>query len=321
MTLTRVTFAISADDLAVIINDDDAYSVDIGTHYAAARQIPQAHVVHVHLGTPRAVLAPDDFKRAYTTVTETLPKTVQGFALAWTRPYRVGCMSMTTAFAMGYAPRHCADGCKPIAPNPLYDKETRAPYTDFRVRPAMLLAAETAANARQLIARGVRSDGIKPAGTAYLVETNDRARSTRTPKYPAIVQRFGSALDVRMVRGEGIRERFDVMFYFTGATHVPYLETLGFLPGAIADHLTSAGGQLDGEGQMSALRWLEAGATGSYGTVVEPCNFPQKFPAPMQVLKFYLAGETLLEAYWKSVVWPGQGVFIGEPLASPYRVQ
>jgi threonine synthase len=29
---------------------------------------------------------------------------------------------------------------------------------------------------------------------------------------------------------------------------------------------------------MSALRWLEAGASGSYGTVVEPCNHPAKFP-------------------------------------------
>ena len=26
----------------------------------------------------------------------------------------------------------------------------------------------------------------------------------------------------------------------------------------------------------------------------------------------------LIEAYWKSVAWPGEGVFIGEPLAHPY---
>jgi hypothetical protein len=32
----------------------------------------------------------------------------------------------------------------------------------------------------------------------------------------------------------------------------------------------------------------------------------------------YLRGETLLEAYWKSVAMPGQGLFIGEPLARPY---
>jgi uncharacterized protein (TIGR03790 family) len=70
---------------------------------------------------------------------------------------------------------------------------------------------------------------------------------------------------------------------------------------------------------MSVLRWIEAGATGSYGTVVEPCNFTAKFPNVGLLMRRYLAGETLIEAYWKSVAMPGQGVFIGEPLAAPYR--
>jgi uncharacterized protein (TIGR03790 family) len=69
---------------------------------------------------------------------------------------------------------------------------------------------------------------------------------------------------------------------------------------------------------MSILRWLEAGATASYGTVVEPCAFPQKFPHPAIVIDRYTRGEALIEAYWKSVAWPGQGLFVGEPLAMPY---
>ena len=88
---------------------------------------------------------------------------------------------------------------------------------------------------------------------------------------------------------------------------------------ALADHLTSAGGDLLGKGQMSSLRWLEAGAIASYGTVSEPCNHWQKFPNPAVLLKHYLLGASAIEAYWKSVAWPVQGVFIGEPLASPYR--
>jgi hypothetical protein len=27
----------------------------------------------------------------------------------------------------------------------------------------------------------------------------------------------------------------------------------------------------------------------------------------------------LLEAYWKSVLMPGQGVFVGDPLTAPFR--
>ena len=72
---------------------------------------------------------------------------------------------------------------------------------------------------------------------------------------------------------------------------------------------------------MSALRWLEAGATGSFGTVVEPCNLPQKFPNPAIVAGRYLRGETLIESYWKSVAMPGQGIFVGEPLSAPFRAR
>ncbi|MCK7496289.1 MAG: TIGR03790 family protein [Comamonadaceae bacterium] len=125
-------------------------------------------------------------------------------------------------------------------------------------------------------------------------------------------------IPVEIVQANTLARKTDVMFYFTGLTHVPSLDSNTFLPGAIGDHLTSAGGDLFGGSQMSALKWLEAGATGSYGAVVEPCNFQNKFPVPALVMAHYLQGETLIEAYWKSVQMPGQGIFIGEPLARPF---
>ena len=69
---------------------------------------------------------------------------------------------------------------------------------------------------------------------------------------------------------------------------------------------------------MSAFQFLLAGATGSYGTVVEPCAYQEKFPDPSVLVPRYFAGATLIEAYWKSVVWPAEGIFIGEPLARPW---
>ena len=85
---------------------------------------------------------------------------------------------------------------------------------------------------------------------------------------------------MRRIDADALRDRQDVLFYFTGAATVAGLDTLHFLPGAIADHLTSTGGVLTGQDQMSVLRWLETGATASYGAMVEPCNFPSKFPQP-----------------------------------------
>jgi hypothetical protein len=32
----------------------------------------------------------------------------------------------------------------------------------------------------------------------------------------------------------------------------------------------------------------------------------------------YASGASAIEAYWKSVAWPGEGVFVGEPLARPF---
>jgi hypothetical protein len=130
---------------------------------------------------------------------------------------------------------------------------------------------------------------------------------------------FGTVLKTAIVKANALRDRGDVLFYFTRLAKVPDLETLDFRPGAIADHLTSTGGQLTDSRQMSSLTWLEAGATGSYGTVTEPCNLPGKFPNPSLAIGYYLQGNTLLEAYWKSVAMPGEGIFIGDPLAAPFN--
>ena len=149
------------------------------------------------------------------------------------------------------------------------------------------------------------------------METEDKSRNVRAATYPLIERVLGNELHIERVKGT-VENRSDVLFYFIGAKQVEHLASNRFIPGAVADHLTSAGGILTGAGQMSSLRWLEAGATGSYGTVIEPCNFLQKFPNPGVFMEHYLRGETLIEAYWKSVAMPGQGLFIGEPLANPY---
>jgi len=318
--LAPAAHALDARELGVVVNLDDPQSIAVGVYYAEQRRIPPENVVKLSLGAPRETLDPASFERAKKLLDARLPATVQALALTWTYPFRVGCMSVTSAFSYGYAPRYCAEGCKATAPSPYYDSPSTRPWDDFRLRPAMLLAATSFANAEQLIDRGRRSDGtgIATPGRAYLVITPERARNARAPAFPAIRAALGDRLPIEIVEAAGIRDRYDLRFYFTGIARVPHLDTLGFLPGALADHLTSTGGVLNGQHQMSVLRWLEAGATASYGTVVEPCNFPQKFPNPAIVMRRYLDGETALEAYGKSVAWPGQGLFVGEPLARPF---
>jgi uncharacterized protein (TIGR03790 family) len=309
--------ALKPEQLGIVINDDDPLSVQIGNYYRERRNIPIANVVHLHF-SKKAELSPGEFAVQKRILDTQIPARVQALALTWTTPYRVGCMSITSAFAFGFNDRYCASGCKSTAMSNYFNSEARTPFDDLRIRPAMILAARDLPAATNLIERGIKADNTIPDGAAYLLETSDVARSARKVFFSETRRVFSDQLPVHVMQADTLKDAHDVMFYFTGLVQVPDLETNHFLPGAVADHLTSFGGELPDSGQMSALRWLEAGATGSYGTVVEPCAFTTKFPNPLLVMKHYLAGETLIEAYWKSVAMPGQGVFIGEPLARPY---
>jgi uncharacterized protein (TIGR03790 family) len=311
--------ALGPRELAVVINVADPTSVEIGEYYARRRGVPTANVVRVTLPTGRDEITREEFEVAKRGMDARLPASVQALALAWTTPFRVECLSVTTAFAFGFDPTFCAQGCRPTRPSPYFDARSPAPFRDLHLRPAMLLAGSSVAEAKAMIDRGVASDSTFPTGTAYLLSTSDRARNTRAAGYERAEEAAAGRVRVERLEADELLERNDVLFYFTGRAVVPGLETLRFLPGAIADHLTSVGGVLTGRDQMSVLRWLEAGATASYGTVTEPCNFPAKFPQPAVVIGRYTHGETALEAYWKSVAWPGQGLFVGEPLAAPFR--
>jgi uncharacterized protein (TIGR03790 family) len=314
----QAAHALGPQELGLIINDADPLSVQIGEYYRVHRQIPRENVVHVSAPVA-AEMSPLQFATIKRKVDAGLLPRVQAIALAWGLPFRVGCMSVTSAFAFGYDPDMCAAGCGRTRYSSYYNSDSRAPYADYGIRPTMSLAAFTVDAARALIDRGVAADFSSPAGTAYLMSTSDEDRNVRAKSYSSARMLTGSRLQVEQLRGNLLWSRDKVMFYFTGLRRVLGIGSNHYLPGAIADHLTSSGGVLNGSRQMSAVRWLEAGATGSYGTVVEPCAHTAKFPSPPIVMRRYLAGETLMEAYWKSVAMPGQGLFIGEPLAAPFR--
>jgi hypothetical protein len=190
----------------------------------------------------------------------------------------------------------------------------------------MMLVGADLDKAKAVVDRGVQSDRTFPIGDGYLLRTTDTARSVRWGDFQAAVSQWDHVDGLKLTyldnsSGTGddfIQNKTNVLLYLTGLASVPSIETNQYVPGAIADHLTSYGGQVPTSGQMSSARWLEAGATASFGTVVEPCNYTQKFPQATVLLKHYVRGETVLEAYWKSVHMPGEGNFVGEPLASPW---
>jgi uncharacterized protein (TIGR03790 family) len=310
--------ALTPEDIAVIINDSDPLSRQIGSYYQKARHIPEGNVIHLEFPTGHSALSREEFQQLKAEIDQMVPAHVQAYAVAWTLPYRVDCMSLTSALAFGFDESFCSPGCGPTQASPYFNSSSVDPAGDHQLRPAMMLAGVDFEQVKALIDRGIAADHSFPHGSAYLVITPDKERSVRANYFELAAKELAGVFPIEILETEAISDRHDVLFYFTGSVHVPQLHTLDFLPGALADHLTSAGGQLTDSNQMSSLRWLEAGATASYGTVVEPCSHIQKFPFPAIAMFHYALGASAIEAYWKSVAWPGEGVFVGEPLARPF---
>ncbi len=321
-----------AAELALIVNDQDPQSVAVASYYQRQRRIPPENIVHIQLQPGLDQIDPITFTSIKSEIDRSLGPNIQAIALSFSQPFRVGCMGITSALALGYDRNYCdqqknTGGCRAPQPIPSYNADSVAPFKDLGIRPAMILAGADLAQVKQLIDRGKLSDAAFPRAVGHLLTTTDRDRSVRAGKFSFLAATWNPSSGWTQLNNgppaglDFITQADQVLFYFTGLAHVPLIETNRYLPGAIADHLTSLGGVLFGSPQMSILNWLKAGVTASYGTVVEPCNFTAKFPDPEIVVRNYYQGQTALEAYWKSVASPQEGVFVGEPLAKPMGVK
>ncbi|VXB19993.1 TIGR03790 family protein [Massilia sp. 9I] len=306
-------------ELAIVINDEDPSSVAVGDYYRKRRSIPAANVVHVRIpGKPRSI-SPAQFRLLKEEIDSQLGPKVQAVLMVWTAPYAVDCNSITGAYTLGFDGGQCAKTCAAGEPSAYFNSRSAHPFTDHQMRISMLLPTESVEKAKALVDRGVSAGFRTVPATAYYLATSEKARNTRAGFFPRTGRIPARKLTTKVLQADALENVKDILVYQTGMAQVAKLDTLGFVPGALADHLTSLGGDLLGSSQMSSLRWLDAGATASYGTVSEPCNHWQKFPNPSVLLRHYLSGNSAIEAYWKSVAWPSQGLFIGEPLAAPYR--
>ncbi|MFG6487117.1 TIGR03790 family protein [Roseateles sp. BYS78W] len=317
---------ITANELGLVINTADPYSVAIGEYYARRRGIPEANVVRVQLPR-RNSLTHEEFVALDQAIRSQMPEGVNGLALAWVQPYAVECNSLTSALGMGLQPDVCANSCAATRASPYGSYFGARPWIVLGLRPSMQLAARSVPAAMAMIERGIASDHTLAAGAAdpamaWLAVTPDANRNVRERLFPPAGPVPGVAgFEVARVKSDALPSLRRTLIYETGLARVPAPLGGEWLPGALADHLTSFGGQLDrgvGDGQMNILDWIDAGATASYGTVSEPCNHLQKFPHPQVLIQAYAQGVSALEAYWHSVAWPGQGVFVGEPLAAPF---
>ena len=307
--------------LGVVVNLNDASSITLGDFYIKSRDIPANNRVEVRLPVDDSVSL-EIMQQILSELTRDprYPSFV-ALALAFDRPYRVGeDQSITSAFSQGVAPMAWQGSCNPTPVNPDY---ASPPGAKLRSRPAMLLyGGGDLESSLDLVRRGSVADSSEPTEKILLMRTSDRARSSpREKSMNAAKKRLSARVSTYDFFGKLPTNLDPVLGFQTGLAKITDLSNIQFVPGAFADSLTSFGGALgNSRGQIKASDLIRAGATASYGTVREPCNFAEKFPDPLLLAGNYLNGDTILEAYWKSVGSVTEGLFIGEPLTRPFSL-
>ena len=183
---------------------------------------------------------------------------------------------------------------------------------------AVMLTDTNLAQAEATLKRGAASDSSFPAETGYLEKTSDTARNVRFLLFDNAIQECRAQGDNALARTNSDSTAWtNALGVDTGLTDFSVASN-AFLPGAVADNLTSFGGCiLENTGQTPLLAFLEGGASASYGTVTEPCNYTYKFPDPM-VYFYQYRGFCLVEAYYQSLSNPFEGLMVGEPLSAPF---
>ena len=176
------------------------------------------------------------------------------------------------------------------------------------------------------LASAAASDGSLPDGTVYLMENSNVRSKTRQNLFPTTLDELarrggkGEILSKRTPGQNGIIPvgKVDIIGAVVGSRSFDWNKSNSrLLPGAIAESLTSYGGDFNNRSQTKLSEFLRQGAAGSSGAVAEPYSFQEKFPVPL-VHSFYAEGCSLAEAFYQSIEYPYQLIVVGDPLARPF---
>jgi uncharacterized protein (TIGR03790 family) len=333
-------------NVLVVVNQNSANSIQLANAYCRQRSVPPQNVLRLtnQWSGGSNYCAVDEFQNELCSPllamlpARHLTNQIQFVLLSMDLPYTVlganGVNGATSALFYGFKPDTTPPSGLPASCSLPIDSDNSYAFSELPFAGAapqtastnsflavMLTDSNGLANAELILDRAVAADSTFPTQPVYLAKTDDSARNVRFYEFDNAI------FDTRVHGGYSmVRLHTDSTDYTnllgleTGLTDFS-LPTNAYVPGAIADNLTSFGGDLlINSGQTPLLAFLDAGAAISYGTVVEPCNYLQKFPNPLDC--FYQArGFCLAEAYYQSLQNPYQGIMVGEPLSAPFALR
>lgn len=330
----------------IVVNTHSADSVELGDYYAAAHAIPAHHICRLGIDPTLASLTSNQFHTLLVSpitnhiATHGLSDQIDFLVLSWAFPTRVRNVEGVSAslfYGFQNAPGYNEGGIGCNLPEYTSNAYFRAEQA-FRSADgwnatngfiAFHLVASNLPTVKLVVDRGATAQSTFPSSSFYLYNIGDGYRGIRHALFdnaqfslaslPGLLPACYISPNVDTLTG-----KTNVMGYQDGYSTLPGNAASTnnvWLPGAYADHLTSCGGMManftNSTGQSTVLNWMGVGATASYGTVAEPCNFLAKFPDPLMAF-WYARGFTIGEAYAMAVEAPYQGLLAGDPLAAPF---
>lgn len=319
----------------VVINQNSTNSIELGNYYSERRQIPPENVLRINwtggnISWTRAEYESTLLNPLLAMLSaRQLTSQIDYVALSMDLPFQTvnGSVVNSTTAALFYGLKtdsgpEWAGITNSYASSELVFRQARpasAPGTSFL---ATMLTAGSLAQAKQLVDQGVNADATFPTRTVMLAKSSDPLRNLRHRFFDNAI--FNGQLSpaknysIARINANMPSTSPALLGLQTG---LPYFSVPpnSFVPGAMADSMTSFGGIIFGPNdQNTALTFIHAGAAGSYGTVTEPQAVTDKFPNPQNY--FYQSrGFSLAECYYQSLNIPYQGLIVAEPLAAPFQ--
>ena len=335
-------------NVAIIINQDSTNSIQLGNYYREKRNIPPQNVFRIYWPGGNVNWSLSDYNTVLLNpflsalASRQLTNQIDYVVLSMDIPYRIdgdnsGFSENGTTSALFYG--FMADDGPPC--NIATNSDNRYANSEdiFRQTPPIsassnswlvtMITQSSLALAKQIIDQGILGDSTFPTNTVWLDKSDDIARNVRFTAFDNAI--FNTRLhgNYSMMRTNMV---IQVTNFYTGVINLPgptlgcqigaynyQIQTTPFIvPGGFADNLDSFSGEIfENSGETSILPFLTAGASGSYGTVIEPCNYLEKFPDPQDYF-FQSRGFSLAECYYMSLINPYQGLVVGEPLSAPF---
>jgi hypothetical protein len=342
--------AIGPHEVLVLANARETESLAVARAYTRLRNIPSVNLLELDLGDSvqgdYVSMSPEAFTTRIWAPAQAAMRDrgIDGHILAWAYsthfPFRIDSAPVVSLQGLTFVRNHMpspADISGGTYASPLFAGPDKPGGQGFGPQsldsarlllrgdmplPSMTLGytgprGNTAAEVIAMLERGAASDGTRPDGTVYFVTGDDIRAKTRAWQFgpaAASLRQMG----VKAVVTNGFPSEADaILGIMAGAPTVEPAAAGRYLPGAMADHLTSLAAVFDQASQTKLSRWIASGATGSAGAVCEPMSYWTKFPHA-RFFNHYRMGCTMIESFYQSIRSPLQLMIIGEPLAAPW---